>query len=240
MNSKILSYLYKKIGEAFSLPKYDGIKVDLYTVLDDLPWTPARKIKFLKEVKAEIGFEPITNIELRHTVADLDDKYLGWYFGTVWKPRTNLHCFTGWPLIEEVKKHNPQNILDYGCGYNLFKDKLPNLTGIDPYNRAADFMVNIDEYTTDEKYDAILALGSINFNDKGTIIDVFGKLLKFLNKGGRIYVRANPGIQWPNGPYVDIYPWDFALCKTLEKIYGLKLETFKKDDGDRLYFVFIK
>jgi hypothetical protein len=51
-----------------------------------------------------------------------------------------------------------------------------------------------------------------------------------------MYFRANPGHQWPSGPYVDIFPWTFEVAYNLAKTYNLKLATFKKDNGNRLYF----
>jgi hypothetical protein len=57
---------------------------------------------------------------------------------------------------------------------------------------------------------------------------------------GKIYVRANPGIAWTNAPYVDIFPWTFEVAHELAKTYNLNLETFKKDNNDRLYFVYVK
>jgi hypothetical protein len=60
-----------------------------------------------------------------------------------------------------------------------------------------------------------------------------------LAPGGRMYFRANPGIQWKNGPWVEIFAWNFQVVKELEEKYSLKLETFKQDN-DRLYFVYSK
>jgi excinuclease ABC subunit A len=52
--------------------------------------------------------------------------------------------FTGKPItsqtitqiVDKIKPH--ETVIDVGCGYNLFKDKIPNLLGIDPANDAAD------------------------------------------------------------------------------------------------------
>lgn len=46
-----------------------------------------------------------------------------------------------------------------------------------------------------------------------------------------MYFRANPGIQWPNGKYVDIFPWTFEFVVKLAKDNNLLVELFKKDGG---------
>jgi hypothetical protein len=66
------------------------------------------------------------------------------------------------------------------------------------------------------------------------------KCVSILEPGGRFYLRANPGIAHKTGPYVDIFPWSFAVVKEFEQKYNLKLETFKQDANDRLYFVYTK
>jgi hypothetical protein len=53
-------------------------------------------------------------------------------------------------------------------------------------------------------------------------------------------MRVNPGIAHKTGPYVDIFPWNFEVVKEFEEKYNLRLETFKKDANDRLYFVYQK
>jgi hypothetical protein len=61
-----------------------------------------------------------------------------------------------------------------------------------------------------------------------------------LKKNGKFYLRANPGIPHKTGPYVEIFPWTFEVVNEFAEKYNLKLETFKKDANDRLYFVYHK
>ena len=68
----------------------------------------------------------------------------------------------------------------------------------------------------------------------------FEKCVNMLEPGGKFYLRANPGIPHKTGPYVDIFPWSFEIVKEFADKYKLKLETFKKDANDRLYFVYSK
>lgn len=99
-------------------------------------------------------------------------------------------------------------------------------------------MVDILDYVG--SHDVIIALGSINFNDRGEIESRFAKCVDILEPGGRFYLRANPGITHKTGPYVDIFPWSFEIVKEFADKYNLKLLTFKKDANDRLYFVYEK
>lgn len=242
MNSKIFNYLQGKMQECFSLPKYHGIRENIAadTVFEELPWTPVRLEKFKDAVNENFDLDISYQGTVREITDWIDRAYMHRFFGQIWKPRTNDYSFTGWPLVEEVLKHGPKNVLDIGCGYNQFKDKLPNLTGIDPYNEAADYMVDILEYVSDEQYDAMLCLGSINFNSFEDVLLRLEKAADFLAPGGRWYFRVNPGISHATGPWVEIFPWSFEYAKTFAKRLGMELETFKKDSNDRLYFVYRK
>ena len=84
---------------------------------------------------------------------------------------------------------NPKNVLDFGCGYNQFKPRIKNLTGIDPFNENADYMVDILDFNVDEKYDHMIVFGSLNFGDEADIRTRFKKLYSLLDVGGRIRVN---------------------------------------------------
>jgi len=242
MNNKIFALIKQNLDHAFALPKYESIRgrIGLDTVVEDLPWTPARYRKFKDAVEGQLDLSSDWTGSLADIVDDLDRRYLRRFFGEIWKPRTDDYGYTGWPLAEEITRHNPQNVLDVGCGYNQFRGRIPNLTGIDPYNDCADYMVDIlDYHVRAGTHDHIICLGSINFNSRQDIEARFARCVDLLASGGRMYFRANPGIQWKNGPWVEIFAWNFQIVKELEEKYSLKLETFKQDN-DRLYFVYNK
>lgn len=242
MNSKIFSHVIEKLNEAWHLPKYQEIRQGFGpdTVLDLLPWTPARKEKFIEALEKDFG----VNIELTGTVENLvnrtDDRYLLWFFGEVWRPRTDAYQWTGWRIAEEINKLNPRNVLDIGCGYNPFKERIPNLIGIDPYNNCADYMVDILDYNVEPgTHDHVIALGSINFNSRSDIEVRFAKAVELLEPGGYLWMRCNPGHEHKNGPWVEIFPWSFDVAHELAKKYRLTLKTLKRDQ-DRLFFLFVK
>ena len=57
MNTKIFSLITKNLQTAFNLPKYQQISASIgpHTVVEDLPWTPARYRKFKDAVAAELA-----------------------------------------------------------------------------------------------------------------------------------------------------------------------------------------
>jgi len=238
MNTKIFTLLTKKLSEAFNLPKYQNIVLDENTVVDQLPWTPARYRKFKDAVEAELSLPCDYVGTVKEITSDLSERYINRFFGEIWKPRTGDYDYTGWELANEINTLNPRSVLDVGCGYHPFKGRINNIVGIDPYNNCADYMVDILDYVG--RHDVIIALGSINFNSKDEIESRFAKCVSLLDAGGKFYLRANPGITHKTGPYVDIFNWTFEVVKEFEEKYNLKLETFKKDANDRLYFVYQK
>ena len=242
MNTKIFKLIKENLETTFNLPKYKNIAIDADTVVDQLPWTPARYRKFKDHIEAELMLQDCWfNGTLRDIVDTISERYIKRFFGEIWRPRTDDYDYTGWQLAEDIAKQNPRNVLDVGCGYHPFKGKIPNLVGIDPYNRAADYEVDILEYKVKPaSHDHIIALGSINFNSKDDIEARFGHCVNLLEKGGRFYLRANPGISHKTGPYVDIFPWTFEIVNEFSEKYNLKLETFKQDANNRLYFVYTK
>jgi hypothetical protein len=169
MNTKSFELLRKNLLLAFNLPKYAKISaaIDPNTQVDQLPWTPARYRKFKDAVEAELSLSCDYVGTLGEITEDLSTRYIQRFFGEIWRPRTDDYSHTGWQLAEEVNKLNPKNVLDVGCGYHPFKGRIQNIVGIDPYNNAADYQVDIRDYKVKpESHDVIIALGSINFNSK--------------------------------------------------------------------------
>ena len=244
MNSRIFNMIKEKLADVLTLPKYQTVldTLDVSTELESIEWTPARLEKFKRAVANELGFDAIDlSGTLEETVDRLDNQYLSRFFGEIWKPTTDKYQYSGWSLVDLINKQDPKQVLDYGCGYNQFKGRISNLVGIDPYNNCADYMVDILDFNVEpDSFDHIIVFGSLNFNSFEDIELRFKKLVSLLMPGGRMYFRVNPGNLWPNGPYVDIFPWSFEIAYNLAKKYNLTLEKFKIDNGDRLYFEMIK
>ena len=241
MNTKIFTLLTQNLRAAFNLPKYANITLDADTVIDALPWTPARYRKFKDSVEAELSLPCEYRGTLREIVNDLSERYTHRFFAEIWKPRTGDYEHTGWSLVDEINALDPTSVLDVGCGYHPFKGRIQNLVGIDPYNNCADYEVDILDYKVKPaSHDVIIALGSINFNSKDDIEQRFSHCVDLLKTDGKFYLRANPGITHKTGPYVEIFPWTFEVVNEFAEIYNLRLDTFKRDANDRLYFVYTK
>ena len=241
MNNKIFKLILENLEDSFSLPKYKSIVIDERTRLDFLPWTPVRFEKFKVKIEDALDLEASFTGTVEQIVDNLDKQYMSRFFGQIWKPNTDCYSYSGWNLIDTINNDKPASVLDVGCGFNQFKNRINNLVGVDPYNNCADYMVDILEYVPDVSgYDAILALGSINFNSELDVTTRFTKVVDMLNTNGKLYVRANPGESWKNGPYVDIFKWDFEFAQTIAKNNKLKLDAYKKDANNRLFLVYTK
>jgi len=242
MNSKIFNHIVKKLHDTWHLPQHEEIRNNLAadTDLSALPWTPARRHKFQQDLATNFNVP----VEISGTVQELvertDVRYLNWFFGEIWKPRTEQYQWTGYRIAEEICRVGPRRVLDVGCGYNPFKERIPNLIGIDPYNNCADFQVDILDYRVEpNSFDHVIALGSINFNSREDIELRFAATVNLLEPGGLLWMRCNPGHSHKNGPWVEIFPWSFDVAYELAKKYNLTLETLKQDQ-DRLFFLFKK
>lgn len=132
-------------------------------------------------------------------------------------------------------------ILDAGCGRNYFKETYPNLIGIDPTFEEADLRVSIEDYSTDEKFDAILCLGSLHFGDKETIFKQVQKLLSMLAPGGEMFLRVNKGDYNDIGYYYDcnipLLAWSKEIIEEFSQQLGLEVSEFVENDQKRYVFV---
>ena len=135
-----------------------------------------------------------------------DLKQLIRYFygdGDLWKPDPIEEWkYSGLALIDKIEPH--EYVIDVGCGFNFFKDKIPNLLGIDVANPAADIKASIEEFKVneagehrppDDKFDVALCLGSINFGDEHVIEQQISKVVSMLKDTSRIYWRCNPAVR---------------------------------------------
>lgn len=243
MNILIYNFILERLHNFFSLPKYGYLNTTFNeeTRLWNLPWTSKRLESFENSLYYEFSFrvhEHPTYSTMKELVKAIDRFYMGRFFGTEWKPRTDTYQYSGSILILEVNNLHPRSVLDVGCGYHPFKGKIENLTGIDPYNAAADYMVDVLDYNG--SHDVILALGSINFNSLEDVEERFAKCVSILDQGGKFFLRANPGIPHKAAPFVSIFPWDFSTVQKFARTYNLHLDSFKKDSHDRLFFSYTK
>ena len=172
----------------------------------------------------------------------INDASLDRYFSKYWQNDIKKWKYSGLALVEEVNSLKPRAVLDVGCGYNEFRGKINNLIGIDPYNDKADHEVGTLEYRTDQKFDVIMCLGSINFGSRDKIIAEVGRCVDLLADGGTMFFRVNPGVQHnkPEAKWIEFFAWNTPFIIELSEIFNLKVLDIRDDSNQRKYFIYRK
>ena len=184
----------------------------------------------------------VTVMDCGGTLAELTDKIdeavLARYFGEVWQPTTKKFKYSGLMLVDEIKKLQPRSVVDLGCGYNEFKKQIPNLIGIDPYNKNADIQVQMLDYRPDEKFDVVIVLGSINFGSTPKIFAELEHAVSLCAQGGTLYFRVNPGLKHepPESEWISFYPWDANFITNCADYFGVQMLDMRNDAKGRIYF----
>ena len=172
----------------------------------------------------------------------IDNACLHRYFSKYWDNDMKKWKYSGVALIDEVNGLKPRAVLAVGCGYNEFKGKIDNIIGIDPYNDRADLEVSVMDYKTDQKFDVILCLGSVNFGSRDKIIAEVGRCVNLLADHGTMFFRVNPGIQHdkPEARWIEFFSWNVPFIIQLAEIFNLQVLDIRDDTNSRKYFVYRK
>jgi hypothetical protein len=184
----------------------------------------------------------VTVMDCGGTLAELTDKIdyavLAKYFGEIWQPETKKFKYSGLRLVDEIKQLKPRSVVDLGCGYNEFKKQIPNLIGVDPYNKNADIQVPILDYRPDTKFDVVIVLGSINFGSTDKIFAELEHAVSLCAQGGTLYFRVNPGLKHepPESEWISFYPWDANFITNCADYFGVKMLDMRNDTKGRIYF----
>ena len=164
------------------------------------------------------------------------------YFKNNWKPDYDKFEYSGWKLLQQFRPKD--KILDIGCGYNLFKERLGDrLYGIDPAIAEADEIVSWEDYVPKQEFNVYLALGSLNFGTEEEVEAQIKKLSEICKKGDRIYWRQNPGTgdhPWKGEEQVRFYPWSIGKNYEWADKYGFWVRECKEDTGNRIYAEWFK
>ena len=190
----------------------------------------------------DIELNQIDDIEIYALAEQIDRAVLKNYFGKVWQAETKKFKYSGLAIIDEVNAMNPGNVIDIGCGYNEFKGKIQNLTGIDPYNDRADISVHTLDYKPEVEYDVAICLGSVNFGSSDKILGELENVVSMVRSGGFLYFRVNPGIQHdkPAAKWINFYDWDPVFISNAAQYLNCDVLTLRQDDNNRFYFVLRK
>jgi len=217
---------------------------ELDRILKNNPNLKSNKHAYCQVVNGvfDIELNQIDDIEIHALAEQIDRAVLSNYFSKVWQPETKKFKYSGLAIIDEVNAMNPDNVIDIGCGYNEFKGKIQNLTGIDPYNDRADISVHTLDYKADVEYDVAICLGSINFGSSDKILGELENVVSMVRSGGFLYFRVNPGIQHdkPEAKWINFYDWDPIFISNAAEYLKCDVLTLRQDDNDRFYFVLRK
>ena len=111
MNSKIFKLVIDNLEEALNLPKYEDVTSNLneQTTFEEMGITPVKFEKFKEDILETMELDAKIRWEgtIASVVDQLDIKYSSMFFGEIWKPQTEMYSYTGWALVDEVKKLNP-------------------------------------------------------------------------------------------------------------------------------------
>jgi len=216
----------------------------LETIIHDNPGLLCDKILLEKTINYEFGVNVSVNNpkNIAEIVNAIDDAVLSAYFSEVWQPETKKFKYSGLTLVDEVNALNPTSVLDAGCGCNEFKGKIHNLIGIDPYNKNADISVSITDYHPKEKFDVVLALGSINFGSTSKIFSELEHVVKLCHSNATLFFRVNPGLQHtpPESQWISFYPWDSNFVINCARELNVDILDLRNDSKNRMYFVWRK
>jgi hypothetical protein len=170
------------------------------------------------------------------------------YFANHWNGGGDKWSITNVKNISS-KIRDSECVLDVGCGYNPFKDKLLNLYAFDPAINCGDEMCSLEDFDNNgELWDVILCMGSINFGTIEHIHNQVAKIVSILEPGGRIYWRQNPGHADHNNEQcnaIPFFPWDIQLNYKLAEQYGctirdIQIDHHRATDRIRIYAEWIK
>ena len=235
----------------------EEMNLKILTKLEDMfqrsPQLLADQTKLKKAIRATFGVD-VSNVffkEMSQLADRIDELVLERYFSEHWQSRTKKYKYSGLKLIDEVNNLKPKAVLDVGCGFNEFKGKIHNLTGIDPYNSKADIKIKIADYAPsveglplieDTKFDVIICLGSVNFGSADKIFRELENIMRLSAPSAKMYFRVNPGMQQPQpeAKWITFYPWDSTFIINCADHFKVELLELRDDSNGRLYFVWAK
>jgi hypothetical protein len=135
--------------------------------------------------------------------------------------------YSGISLINKIAPN--ETVIDIGCGHNIFKKYIPNLVGIDPVYKNADYLTTLENFTTDKKFNVAFCLGSIQYGTTQDIEAQVAKVIDLLTPSARIYWRSkikNP-LAAPKNYDFTIYRWTEGSHTEIAEKFGFKLVDYK-------------
>jgi hypothetical protein len=98
------------------------------------------------------------------------------------------------------------------------------------------------DFRSNEKFDVILCLGSVNFGSQDKITAEIAKTVMLLEQGGTMFFRVNPGVSHdrPEARWIEFFAWNVPFIIDLAEKFKLKILDIRDDANQRKYFVYRK
>lgn len=121
--------------------------------------------------------------------------------------------------IEFLTRHNPDNIYDLGCGWNIFKRYIPNVIGIagEPES-CSNYYGDMNDYIDDDYiskhlnyYESVMCIGTLNFLPFKDFRKIVAGFVSMVRPGGHGLLTLNigPMIQTSNEGFEGYTPADY-------------------------------
>lgn len=235
MNNKIFNLVQENLRLVFDCDCTPN------TDLAVLPWTATKTQIFQHRIQQALNLPVSVSGTVEQLVDKLGTQYLGRFFGQDWGHTMDEYEQTGWALVDRVNAMNPGRVLDVGCGFNLFRGRIQNLTGLDPYNTAADIQLDIIDYhAPPASYDVVLALGSLCYNSEQEVEQRFAHCVQLLRPGCPFLLRVNPYAFFQKYPYIDFFAWSLEVANVWGQRYNLRLDAWEPDALGRYYVAYTR
>ena len=96
------------------------------------------------------------------------------------------------------------------------------------------------DYHPEEKFDAVMALGSINFGSTDKVFAELEHAVNLCNPGAVLFFRANPGLPHDKDEsnWISFYPWDSNFVVNCASQLDVDILDLRTDSHkNRMYFV---
>jgi hypothetical protein len=127
---------------------------------------------------------------------------------------------TSFYYLQFLLEKNPQQIYDFGCGWNLFKKYIPRIYGVSPDNQADELTFFADGYDYFDKdyvdnhkdaFESAMSICALNYTPLSTIQCNVKNFISVIKPGGRGYIA------------LDIAPmYDREEPEVLDKLFGTR------------------
>jgi len=113
---------------------------------------------------------------------------------------SKIFAMSSFYYIEKLLNKSPTNIYDLGCGWNIFRNYIPEAIGIspeDPDNKRAYFGQEYDVFDNDfvkfhkDYYESIMAICSLHYRPISDIKKIVEQFISLVKPGGRGYIALD-------------------------------------------------